>query len=70
MSFWQRQQVKAAEKFLKWQYEKSGGAPPDEAELERQAAAVVDKARQIAKRTGRNVFEIVKDLIRDLKNRS
>lgn len=67
MSFWQRQQVQAAVKFLRWRYEKEGRELPDTAELERQADQLVEQARQIAKRTGRNMFGILKDLVKDLK---
>ena len=70
MGFWRTQQIKAAEKFLKWQYEKSGSSQPDPATLRKQASAVVDRAGEIAKRTGRNVFEIVKELIGDLRKKS
>ncbi|MEJ2040778.1 MAG: hypothetical protein P8X55_17890 [Desulfosarcinaceae bacterium] len=67
MTFWQRQQARAAAKFLRWRYEKEGREIPEPAELDRQADHLVDQARQIAKRTGRNVFDILKELVQDLK---
>jgi hypothetical protein len=67
MSFWQQQQVRAAMRFLRWQYEKKNLPMPDEAGLEQQAAAVVARARAIARRTGGNIVTIIKDLIADLK---
>jgi hypothetical protein len=67
MSFWQRQQVGAATRYLRWQYEKKGVPVPEEKELARQAAALVDQAQSIAQRTGKNVLGIIKDLINDFK---
>jgi hypothetical protein len=67
MGFWQQQKINAAIKYLRWQYEKQQRPLPADAELERQARALVDEAQQIARRTGRNVLVIVKDLIKDLK---
>ena len=67
MSFWQKQQIKAAVRYLRWQFEKAGQPVPEQGELERRAAALVDEAGRIAGRTGRNVLGIVRDLIKDLK---
>lgn len=67
MNFWKRQQVGAAMRYLRWQYEKKGIPSPQGDELQRQAAALVEQAQSIARRTGKNVLEIVKDLINDLK---
>jgi hypothetical protein len=67
MTFWQQQQIQLAERFLKWQYEKKGCALPDPAELRRQSQNLVDEAHRVAQRTGRNVWTILKELIRDFK---
>lgn len=67
MGFWQKQQKQAAVKFLRWRYEKEGRDIPGPEELDRQAESLVEEARLIAKRTGRNVLGIIKELVRDLK---
>lgn len=67
MGFWQRQQIRAAMRYLTWRYEKAQLPVPQESELERQAQALLAEAHRIAQRTGKNVLGIVKDLIDDLK---
>jgi hypothetical protein len=67
MTFWQQQQIQLAERFLKWQYEKKELPTPPPGELRRQSQNLVEEAQRIAQRTGRNVFIIIKELIRDLK---
>ncbi len=66
MGFFRNQQIAAVKRLLRWQYEKKGLAAPAENDLDRQATAVVDRANQIARRTGRNVLVIARDLLRDL----
>lgn len=56
-----------AERFLRWQYEKHDRPIPEAAELERQSQALVDEARRIAQRTGKNVIAIIKDMIAEFK---
>jgi ketopantoate reductase len=69
MGFWQKQQVNAAARYLRWHYEKKNADIPEPAELERQAENLVAHARQIARRTGRNVLVIVKDLVDEIKRK-
>ena len=67
MNFWQRQKVSLAKRFLQWQYDRKQQPLPNDAELTRQAQALVDEAQRIATRTGKNFVEILKELVRDLK---
>ena len=67
MGFFRQQEEKIAMRFLNWQYQKLNQAIPDDAELARQAARIVDEAHQIAKERGSNVISIMKDLIADIK---
>ena len=69
MSFFRQQEEKLAMRFLSWQYQKLDVPVPDDAELARQAAKIVEEAHQIARERGRNVVSIMKDLIVDLKKR-
>ena len=70
MGFIREQQERLAVRYLKWQYQKMNLPLPEAADLEQQARRIVQEARQIARKRGRNVIVIVKDLIADLKNRS
>ena len=66
MGFFRQQEENLAMRFLTWQYQKLKAPVPDDAELARQAAKIVDEAHQIARQRGRNVIAIMKDLISDL----
>ena len=68
MGFIRQQEEKLAVRFLSWQYEKLKKPIPDEAELAKQAAKIVEEAHDIARKRGRNVMSIIKDLIADIKN--
>ena len=67
MGFFRQQEEKLAIRFLTWQYQKLELPVPNEAELARQAAKIVEEAHQIARQRGSNVVAIMKDLISDLK---
>ncbi len=67
MGFFRQQEEKLAVRFLSWQYQKWGKAIPEDAELKRQAAKIVDDAHRIARQRGQNVISIMKELIGDLK---
>jgi hypothetical protein len=68
MGFIRQQEEKLAVRFLSWQYENLKRPIPDEAELANQAAKIVEEAHDIARKRGRNVMSIIKDLIADIKN--
>jgi len=67
MGFIRQQEEKIAMRFLNWQYQKLDQPVPNDAELARQAARIVEEAHQIARERGTNVISIMKDLIADLK---
>jgi hypothetical protein len=69
MGFFKQQEEKIAMRFLTWQYKKLDLPIPDDAELARQAAKIVEEAHQIARERGSNVLSIMKDLISDLKKK-
>jgi hypothetical protein len=69
MGFFRQQEEKLAMRFLTWQYQKLQAPVPDDAELARQAAKIVEEAHQIARERGKNVVAIMKDLISDLKKK-
>lgn len=65
MGFIRHQEEKLAAKFLRWQYEKQKLPLPSEVDLMTQAARIVDEAQRIARERGGNLFEILKELVRD-----
>jgi hypothetical protein len=67
MGFIRQQEEKIAMRFLNWQYQKLDQPAPDDAELARQAAKIVEEAHRIARKRGSNVISIMKDLIADIK---
>jgi uncharacterized ubiquitin-like protein YukD len=69
MGFIRQQEEKIAMRFLNWQYQKLDLPVPDDAELARQAARIVEEAHQIARERGSNVLSIMKDLIADIKKK-
>ena len=67
--FIRKQEVSFASKLLIWKYNQSGTALPDEKALSAHAQKIVDDAHVIAKKSGSNVLEIMKDAVKDMKNR-
>ena len=67
--FIRKQEERLACRFLSWRYEKMGLDALAPAELEDQAAKVVDEAHRIARETGGSVMTIIKELINDLKKK-
>jgi hypothetical protein len=67
MGFIRRQEERLAIRLLEWRYQKLDVPRPAVSDLETQAAKLVDEAHRIARKRGRNVFSIMKDLVADLK---
>ena len=67
MGFIRRQQEKLARHFLIRRFEKAGRPLPDERFLQREAQRLVDEAGRIASQTGRNLFAILEDLVREIR---
>ena len=67
--FIRKQEVSFASKLLIWKYNQSGIALPDEKALSAHAQKIVDDAHVIAKKSGSNILEIIKDAVKNMKNR-
>ena len=67
--FVRKQEVAFAKKLLVWKYEKSGMALPDEKTISAHAVKIVDDAHVIAKNTGGNVLDILKEAVQDIKKK-
>ncbi len=70
MGFFRNQQIAAVKRLLKWHYENKGLETPGSNELVRQATAIVDQAGVIARRTGKNVFSIAKEMLGNLGDKT
>ena len=67
MGFLRRQEERLAVRYLIWQYQRANIPVPPAQQLERQAEQIVSEAHRIARKRGRNVVGIVKELIEDIK---
>jgi hypothetical protein len=67
--FVRHQEIAFARKLLVWKYQNSGIALLNEAELQTHAQKIVADAHEIAKKRGRNVLEILKAQINDIRNK-
>jgi hypothetical protein len=65
--FIRKQEVGFAKKLLVWKYEKSGAVLPHESVISVHAEKVVADAHRIAKESGSNVLDIMKEMIKDKK---
>jgi hypothetical protein len=65
--FIRKQEMVFARKLLIWKYNQSGTALPDEKALSAQAQKIVDDAHVIAKKNSRNIMEIMKEAVKDIK---
>ncbi len=63
-----KQETAFARKLLVWKFENAGTAVPDEAVLRTMAEKVVADAHEIARKRGRNVLEIVKTQVKDIRD--
>ncbi len=69
MGFIRIQEEKMAMRFLIWQYEKLNAAPPSDKVLREHAKKLVDEAHKVARKRGKNVLSIMKELADDLKKK-
>lgn len=69
MGFFRKQQERMAIRLLAWQYQRMNAEIPPVDHLEAQAVKLVDDAHRIARERGKNVLEILKDLVEDIKKR-
>ena len=65
--FIRQQEKKVALRLLAWQYQRQSIPLPGIAELEQQAARLVDDAHRIARERGQNVIAIIKELVGEIR---
>jgi len=69
MGFLRQQEIRAAMRFLQWQYEKQQMPLPAAERLGQQAERIVDEAHRIAKERGQNVIAIMKELANEIRKK-
>jgi hypothetical protein len=69
MGFFKKQEEKLAIRLLAWKYQRMNEQIPPIDLLEAQAAKLVEDAHRIARERSKNVMEILKDLVEDIKKR-
>ncbi len=67
MGFFRKQEEQMAARLLAWRHKKLGLPVPEESRLSEMAADLVVEAHRIARKRGRNVWSILKELAGDLK---
>ena len=67
MGFLKQQEERLAVRYLIWRYQRAKVPVPSMQALENQAAIIVEEAHRIARKRGRNVIAIIKELIDDVK---
>ena len=68
IGFIRKQEVAFTKKLLVWKYNQSGTALPDEKALTIHAQKIVEDAHIIAKKSGSNILEIMKEAVKDMGN--
>jgi len=66
VGFIRQQEERLAVRLLIWQYQRMNITIPQMEELEQQAARLVEDAHRIARKRGRNVLSILKEMIGDV----
>jgi hypothetical protein len=61
-------ELKLAKSILRWKLEKEGSPPLENTDLDAAASRLLDEAREIAKKRGMNLLDILKEEARRLFN--
>jgi hypothetical protein len=69
VGFIRQQEERLAVRLLIWQYQRMNIAVPAMEDLQEQAAGIVEDAHRIARKRGRNVISILKEMIGELKQK-
>ncbi len=61
LSHLRQSELKLARSILRWKFQKEGRPPPENGELDAAASRLLDEAREIARKRGKNLFDILKE---------
>lgn len=67
MGFIRDQEERLARRYLEWQYQRINQPLPAVEILREKAARIVEDAHRIARKRGRNVLAIIKEMAADIK---
>ena len=54
-------ELRLAKSVLQWKLRKEGRTPPEDTELDAAASRLLDQAREIVRKTGKNLYETLKE---------
>lgn len=67
MGFIREQEERLARRYLEWQYQRISQPLPAAEILREKAVQIVEEAHRIARKRGRNVLGIIKEMAADIK---
>lgn len=68
LSHLRQSELKLAKTILRWKIQKEGWPPLEKDELDAAASRILDEARKIARKTGKNLFDILKEEAKEFFN--
>ncbi|UCG11329.1 MAG: hypothetical protein JSU72_12340 [Deltaproteobacteria bacterium] len=68
LSHLRQSELKLAKAILRWKAQKEGQPLPEAEELDAAASRILDQAREIARKRGKNLYEILKEEAQELFN--
>ncbi len=54
-------ELRLAKAILRWKFHKEGWPPPENGELDAAASRLLDEAREIARKRGKSLFDVLKE---------
>lgn len=66
MGFIRRQEEKMAARLIQWHLQQQSRAPLSPDELSAKAVLLVDEAHRVARKRGKNLMTIMRDLVSDI----
>ena len=60
-----QRELKLVKSILRWKFQKEGSPLPDDSELDAAASRLLEEARGIARKRGKNLLDILKEEARD-----
>jgi len=61
-------ELRLVKSILRWKYQKEGRPPPENGELDAAASRLLDESREIARKRGKNLFDILKEEAKEFFN--
>jgi len=68
MNHIRQSELRLAKSILRWKLQKEGSPPPENSDLDFAASRLLDEAREIAKKRGMNLLDILKEEARRFFN--